>query len=278
MDNFKKTLAYLKNKCKLFVFACITSNQVYLLLSAKMNSTNNFTLRNIKRPLKLSQQVETQLREAIDKKVFSEGENLPSENELCKIFGVSRNVIREALLVLSAKGLIHISKGKCAIVREPTITNVLDSFSQLVNYKCGNKGLDYILVVRKMIEPEVASQSARNRSEKDIEELQRNLQLMRENKNDMVQISYWDIQFHNTIAKSCDNPLIPIVLEPIFHVLSKFHPPIFYNEGVVQITLTYHEKVLKAIVNQNSDAAFDAMKEHLNMAEKHNLRLFSATE
>lgn len=254
----------------------MTSNQVPSVQdTSDMKKTSNFSLQNVERPLKLSQQVEAQIRDAVEKKVFREGEKLPNENELCKIFGVSRNVIREALLILSAKGLITLRKGKRAVVREPTITNVLDSFSQLVNYKCGNKGLDYTLVVRKMIEPSVASLCAQNRSMEDIQELERCLKLMRTTKDDMVKISQWDIQFHNAIAKSCDNPLIPIVLEPIFHVLSKFHPPIFYDEEVVQNTITFHEKILNAISAQKGNEAFEAMEQHLNMAEKHNLRLYS---
>ncbi|MCD4665237.1 MAG: GntR family transcriptional regulator, partial [Bacteroidales bacterium] len=156
---------------------------------------NNLSLQNIERPPKLSQQVETQLRDAIVRKVFNESDNLPSEKELCKIFGVSRNVIREALSTLSTKGMIEISKGKCAIVREPTINTVLDPFSQLLNYKCGNKGLEYILTVRNIIEPPVASLSAQNRSNENLQEMKQYLDSMRETNDDMAKNSHWDIQF-----------------------------------------------------------------------------------
>lgn len=240
-----------------------------------MKKALDFSLQNIERPLKLSEQVEFQLRDALNKNVFTQGDKLPSEHELCKIFGVSRNVIREALLILSAKGMIEIRKGKCAIVLEPTISNVLDSFSQLVNFKCGNKGLEHILFVRKIIEPTVALTSALNRSEEDLRQLKKCLDIAEETKDDIVKISQWDIHFHHAIAKSCDNPLIPIVLEPIFHVLSKFHPPIFYDEQVIQITIKYHQRIFAAISAQKSEDAFKAMELHLQMAEKHNLRLYN---
>ena len=60
-------------------------------------------LRRIELNPKLSEQVESQLFEAIQKNVFVDGDYLPSENELTKIFGVSRSVIREALLRLSVR-------------------------------------------------------------------------------------------------------------------------------------------------------------------------------
>lgn len=241
-----------------------------------MNENSDFLPGNIERPMKLSLQIEEQIREAIEKRVFVAGDNLPSENKLCHIFQVSRSVVRESLFILSAKGLIDIKKGKCATVREPTINNVLDPFSQLVNYRCGNKGLNYILDVRKLIEPEVASLSAQYRSQKDLNEMRKCLDSMQAAKEKIIRISQADIQFHIAIVNSCNNPLMPIVLEPIFHVLSKFHPPVFYDEQVVKITTTYHEKILKSIVSQNSQEAFHAMKMHLQVAEKHNLRLYSA--
>ncbi len=241
-----------------------------------MNANEDFSPAAIARPEKLSLQIEAQIRGAIEKKVFISGDNLPSEQKLCKIFKVSRSVVRESLFILSAKGLIDIKKGKCATVLEPTIDNVLDPFSQLVNYRCGNKGLDYILAVRKLLEPEITFLSAQHRSSKDLEEMEKCLELMQAAKKDIIKISHWDIQFHNAIVNSCNNPLMPIVLEPIFHVLAKYHPPIFYDENVVRITTTYHEKIIDLIAAQKKDEAFDAMKMHLEVAGRHNLRLYTA--
>lgn len=228
--------------------------------------------------MKLSLQIEAQVREAIDKRVFTAGDTLPSESQLCDIFKVSRSVVREALFILSAKGLIDIKKGKRATVCEPTINNVVDPFSQLVNYRCGNKGLNYILDVRKLIEPEVAALSAKYRSKKELNEIGNYLEQMQGARENIFKISQADIQFHISIVNSCNNPLMPIVLEPIFHVLSKYHPPVFYDEQVVNITLTYHEKIYKAIEAQDSEEAFNAMNMHLKVAEKHNLRIYADKE
>lgn len=236
---------------------------------------DSFNLRKVDRPLKLSVQIEAQLNNAIHKQVFGQGDFLPSENELAKIFGVSRNVAREALLMLTAKGLIEIIKGKGAYVVEPSIDNVLDPFTKLVDYKCGKESLIHILAIRQIIEPPVASLAAQHRTENDLKKLEKSLQLMETSKGNKVEFSHHDINFHNVISRSCVNPLVPIVLEPIFHVLAKFHAPIFYDPDVMDITLKYHSKIYQAILSQQSENAFNAMKEHLKLTEKHNNQLYA---
>ena len=84
---------------------------------------NNF--KSVTRPKNLSSQIEEQLQNAINKGVFSVGELLPSESKLVEIFNVSRGVIREALLMLSAKWIIEIQKGKGAIVLNPSAGAVI---------------------------------------------------------------------------------------------------------------------------------------------------------
>jgi len=53
-----------------------------------------------------------QIYEKINSGDFKQGERLPSESELCKIFDVSRTVIREALITLEEDGIIETRRGK----------------------------------------------------------------------------------------------------------------------------------------------------------------------
>ena len=60
----------------------------------------------------LSGKIEESIELAIRKKQYKAGEKLPTEGELCKSFGVSRTVVREALRKLSARGLVVIKQGR----------------------------------------------------------------------------------------------------------------------------------------------------------------------
>src|SRR5918992_423458 len=57
-----------------------------------------------------------QLLEMVVSGGLEPGERLPSERELCERLGVSRTVVREALNLLEARGLISIEHGRGAVV------------------------------------------------------------------------------------------------------------------------------------------------------------------
>ncbi|MFP3489946.1 GntR family transcriptional regulator, partial [Staphylococcus sp. SIMBA_130] len=56
---------------------------------------------------------------------FPPNSQLPSENELVKMFGVSRSPIREALSVLAAGGLIESRQGGRSWVKEVNVAEML---------------------------------------------------------------------------------------------------------------------------------------------------------
>ncbi len=236
----------------------------------------NFT--SVTRQKNLSTQIAEQLIAAINKRVFTVGDYLPSENKLIEIFGVSRGVIREAILMLYAKNIVEIQKGKGALLLNPTIDSLFDSYSSLVNYKCGNKGLIYTQELRMMIEPHTASLAAKNREIKDLLKLSDCLDNMEKYRKDKEKLSIYDIEFHQIISHLCGNPMFTIILEPIFHFLQTFHKETFEDLNSNQITLEYHFKIFEAIKERKSKEAFYAMKKHLAIAQKDIDRLYSKKE
>lgn len=66
-------------------------------------------------------QVKDALKDLIDSGGAGPGRQLPGEPELCRIFDVSRTVIRQALRDLELEGLIIREKGKGTFVAEPKL-------------------------------------------------------------------------------------------------------------------------------------------------------------
>ncbi|HSB90413.1 MAG TPA: GntR family transcriptional regulator [Anaerolineales bacterium] len=67
-------------------------------------------------------QVKQALEGQIDRSAWRPGDRIPSEPELCRLFGVSRPVIRQALQEMAYEGLLTRRKGLGTFVAEPRIT------------------------------------------------------------------------------------------------------------------------------------------------------------
>src|SRR5512146_367825 len=65
------------------------------------------------------------LKSQIAHEVWKPGQQIPGEPELCKIYGISRTVVRQALSEMEREGLIERRKGKGTFVALPKISESL---------------------------------------------------------------------------------------------------------------------------------------------------------
>ncbi len=65
------------------------------------------------------------LKDQIQNKKWAPGEQIPGEQELCDLYGVSRTVVRQALRELELSGVITRRKGKGTFIAEPKINEGL---------------------------------------------------------------------------------------------------------------------------------------------------------
>lgn len=72
-------------------------------------------------PRKLYLQLYEIIKEAIDRNELQTGEQLPTEERLCGQHGVSKAVVRAALLELTRKGYICRIPGKGTFIQKPTV-------------------------------------------------------------------------------------------------------------------------------------------------------------
>lgn len=95
--------------------------------------------------LPLYLQVASTLRTAILRGVYPVGSRVPTEDELCRHFKVSRHTIREALRQLRNDGLITSTPGSRPVVAPPALPGQTDFFA-------GEGGFDYMIGTRLAIE------------------------------------------------------------------------------------------------------------------------------
>lgn len=221
----------------------------------------------------LSQEIERHIEKAILDKQFPPGSKLPTEKILCEQFGVSRTALREALQMLSARGLVYIRKGSGTYVNEYESANVTKPMSLYLELNFDKDLMVHMVDVRKMLEPGIAELAARDRSEKDLKIMEIALEKLDNcDTADHERHSELDRDFHLAIAKSCENPIIPIMMEPIFMFMPKVKDIIYQKvTSAYEDAMIYHEKIFNAIKERDSDKAKEMMERHLGIAEEHNV-------
>ena len=83
------------------------------------------SLINVNTPIPLYFQLQEILRDKIINGLWKPGERLPSEEELCSEYNISRVTVRNALSRLSMEGLIERSAGKGTIVAKPKVREMI---------------------------------------------------------------------------------------------------------------------------------------------------------
>ncbi|BBV02331.1 FadR/GntR family transcriptional regulator [Providencia rettgeri] len=141
-----------------------------------------------------------------------EDDMLPGENELAQQFSASRTSIRNALQLLSGKGLISIQPKKRSVVNPRGDWNFLDS--DLLKW-IGNTGVspelfEQLIILRLMFEPNASALAANYATGADLAALEKAWLLMEKgNKEDSLSLfEQGDIDFHSALLKACHNPFL----------------------------------------------------------------------
>ena len=227
--------------------------------------------------LTLSQQVEEKIEEVIRKKKILPGEKLPTENELCAMFGVSRTALREALGMLSARGLLTVRKGSGIYVNDYSASHVTKPMSLYLELNFDRNYVVHLIKVREMLEPEIASMAAANRSADDIKILEQIMtKFLKCSPADHARAGELDKEFHLTLARASGNPIIPVMVQPIFDLMPKIRTLVYAHiDHAKSAAIEYHSKILEMIRNKDEAGAFQAMKEHIELAKEHSEKILA---
>jgi len=225
--------------------------------------------------LTLSQRVEKRIEDVIRQKKILPGEKLPTEKELCEMFAVSRTALREALRMLSGRGLITIRKGSGIYVNDYSAAHAVKPMSLFLELNFDKKLISHVIRVRQMLEPQIARLAASNRREEDLQALKNNLKKFIDcREDDYRREGELDREFHLLLAKASGNPIIPMMVEPIFQLMPKIRTLVYAHVNRAKsAALEYHQKLVEAITVRDEDGAEQAMIAHLALAEEHSKKV-----
>lgn len=191
------------------------------------------------------------------------GDQLPTEQALAQTFGVSRNVVREAIARLRSEGRIWSQQGRGAFVADVPNSTVLtidnDTLLQVDAFQS-------LFELRGILEVQAAGIAADRRSIEDLEAMRSALAVMREAPYGSVNWLKADVEFHRTIAAATRNIYM---VQFLLFVSERVRESILAagnrqgSDDMASITLGEHDRILAAIEAGNAEAARTAMLQHL---------------
>jgi len=210
-----------------------------------------------------------QIAKEIASGILKPGERLPSIKELARRFKVSSSSIREALQQLEAVGLVNTQQGRGTFVnKDLPVNSLFTSLKSLIILK--KPVFLELLQVRKVIEKEAAFLASKNADQKDIEELQKTLEVMGEAKRveNIKEFVAQDIKFHSLIAKASKNPFFPSLLDIIHGTFVEQQEFVASLPGALEQAYKYHLKIYEAIKSKKHKESQRQMLAHLKDIER----------
>jgi GntR family transcriptional regulator, transcriptional repressor for pyruvate dehydrogenase complex len=171
---------------------------------------------------RVSEVIVEQIRVLIREGKLVPGDRLPSERALCDLFGVSRVVVREALRVLEASGLVEIRVGARggAFVTKPSKERVGEKLADLVTLTRMTAG--EVTEARMVFELGIVPLVVERATEEDIAELH---DLVKEGQRALKDGTYtmaMSAAFHVRVASCTHNSAIEMLVH-------SFHGPLLMS-------------------------------------------------
>ena len=208
---------------------------------------------------RLYQKVAQDIRTQIISGQYQIGDKLPAERLLCESLGLSRTVVREAMIMLEVEGFVEVRKGSGIHVMAKQVQYQNHLSSQ------NDAGPFELLQARQLIESNIAEFAATQVTKNEITALYDiQEQALQE---DRFRDSKWDKAFHIEIAKATQNGSLVLIVENMWQMREqsaswkKLHEHI--DARSIESWCEDHDKILQALIRKDSEASKLAMWQHL---------------
>lgn len=188
------------------------------------------------------------------------GEGLPREELLAERMNVSRTALREAMKVLSAKGLIESRQKTGTRVRDTIHWNQLDA--DVLAWRCASMPtedfVEKLVEMREIIEPAAAAAAARRRSAAQLQRIETAYAAM----DAATTLDQWteaDLAYHEAVLHATNNELMISLFSVIETALGTYFVLSARTASNFKYSLPHHKKVLDAIRRRQPEVARQAM-------------------
>lgn len=218
----------------------------------------------------LVDKVESKLVELLQKRKLKVGDSIPKEIELAETLGVSRTVIREALLRLRMMGLIDSKKKKGAVITSPDLFGMLGK--SMNPHVLDQDTLKEIFELRLVLEIGMADFLFKRVTKQDIADLK---QIIR-NEPPVAQYHVFnidhEIEFHGKLYEITGNETLKKFQKMLLPVFDYVHKSGLLKKQPLLKTFTSHKALVNILEKGTPEEFRNGMRSHL---ENHFARIFN---
>lgn len=210
-------------------------------------------------PQPVRRQVEERLREAIISSRFMPGEHLP-DRLLCDLFGVSRGVIREAVRLLEAEGLIVVVPNRGPFVAFLSPAEATQVFE-----------------VRAVLEALAGQSFAERASAEEIAELRAVFEEIAATKpgTDRMALLGLKRRFYDVLLRGCRNDYVARMLDQLLNRISQLRATSLSDPNRLPVSITELRRIVEAVERRDREGAWKACREHVMQAAQVALRILN---
>ncbi|WP_458095219.1 GntR family transcriptional regulator [Roseomonas sp. WA12] len=218
---------------------------------------NDASLRITPQPVR--RQVEERLREAIISGRFMPGDHL-SDRLLCDLFGVSRGVIREAVRLLEAEGLIDVVPN-----RGPFVAYLSPAEASQV-YE-----------VRAVLEALAGQGFAERASEDEIAELRAVFEEIAAARPGLDRVALLGLKrrFYDVLLRGCRNAYVARMLDQVLNRNTQLRATTLSDPERLPRTVTEIRRIVEAIERRDAEGTWQACRDHVTQAARVALRILN---
>lgn len=208
-------------------------------------------------PDRLFGQVAQKLAVAIISGDIGAGELLPNEDDLRADISVSRTAYREAVKVLTAKGLVEAKPKSGTRAASRDRWNLLDTDVLAWHFEAdpNEKFIRDLFELRRFVEPSVARLAAQRRTAADIARIEAALRAMTDNPPYSDACVRGDLAFHEAIFAAAQNAPLQCLASAVIATLQWSLVLKKGDDEAFADSLPDHENILLAIIDRDGDLA-----------------------
>lgn len=205
----------------------------------------------------------------IHQRAYAPGDRVPSERELTERFGVGRAVVREAMTILESMRYVERRRGSGVFLckdEEATSLEALVLFTK-VGLPLDKKANEDSIEVRRIIEVQAIQLACERRTEANLARLESILETFEDSPSFADKAPQYDYDFHLEIFRAAGNTILVRLVTP-FYIMSQRRREVFFSDQKRRLNSHgQHVELIKAIRDQNSDAAAALMSAHIGRVD-----------